>query len=326
MAFSLMRGYDHINVVANLDPVAAIRDRELGERMRTYTRFITGGAPDFGFAIQADANWRIGTAGGGDPYGGRTTLASHPRYQAKERETDPEVRRAMLAAAARLDPEDGRHLPKDEWEIGDRRYRVVRIEKFVLIGDRVMEPPRPTDTDPPAADGKFLHDHPIDPLAPAGQWETQLRLNLAGWLPQFTKPVPQTVIMEARHALRTHPGVILLPPAFNVVEIEDDSWKLLTGGDGPRDARAGLAFHFTELLPRLREWEGDPATAEELAEWKQAAAHIEASPGPEFDVLGRRFRIVRISRMMRLGRDGPEAPRPSDQDRYGDTKALSREP
>lgn len=39
--------------------------------------------------------------------------------------------------------------------------------------------------------------------------------------------------------------------------------------------------------------------------------------GPEYAVLERRFRTVRISRMIRLGRDGPEGPRPSDQERYG---------
>lgn len=325
MAFPLMRGYDRINMVADLDPVTAIRDKDLGERMRAYPRLITGGAPDFGFAVQTGGTWRICSAGGGDPYATRISLASHLRREVKEREPEPELARAMLAAAARLDPEDGEQLPKDEWEIGDRRYRVIRVEKYVLIGDGAMEPPRSTDTDPATSDAGFLCDHPIDPLAPAGLWETQMRLNLVGWLPQFTKPVPQIVVTEARHALRTHPGVILLPPTFNVVEIKDDSWKLLTGANGPAAARSALAFHFTEFRPRFREWEGDPATPEELLEWKQAAEHIEAASGPEFDVLGQRFRIVRVSRMMRVGRDGPEPPRPSDQDRYGYPEALEEE-
>lgn len=314
MAFPLMRGYDHINVVADLHPVAATQDKDLGERMRAYPRFITGGAPDFGFAIQTGAAWRIGTAGGGDPYASRIALASHLRLEAREPETDPEVQRAMLAAAGRLDPEDGEQLPKDEWEIGHHRYRIIRIEKFILIGDRIMEPPRPTDSDPSS---DLLRDHPIEPLAPAGQWEAQMRLNLAGWIPPFTQPVPQTVVMEARHAIRTHPGVILLPPSFNVVEFDGDSIRPVTGADSPDDARTNVARHFTELLPRLREWEGDPATPGEIAEWEKAAALIEASSGPEFNVLGRRYRIVRISRMMRLGKDGPEGPRPSDQERYG---------
>ncbi|MEV4256184.1 DUF5954 family protein [Spirillospora sp. NPDC049652] len=48
---------------------------------------------------------------------------------------------------------------------------------------------------------------------------------------------------------------------------------------------------------------------------------MDAAPGPEWNVtIGgepRRFRIVRIGRMIRVGPDGPEPPRPSDQERYG---------
>jgi hypothetical protein len=192
---------------------------------------------------------------------------------------------------------------------------VIRVEKFTLIGDRVMEPPRPTDADPPEQ-AYLLRDHLIDPRAPAGQWEAQLRLNLVGYLP-IPGTVPDTVRTEARHAIRTHAGVVLLPPTFTVVEIKGDSWEPLTGAEGPGLARINLARHFTELLPRFREYQGNPAGPAELAKWTEAAEQIEAATGPEFAVLGRRFRTVRVSRMLRVGRDGPEGPRPSDQERYG---------
>jgi hypothetical protein len=314
MAFSLMPGYDHINVAADLDPVAAIRDKDLGERMRAHPKLFPAGAPDFGYAVQTGSEWRIGSVGASDPSGARYMLASHLRQVAGEEE-DLVVATAMRRAAGRLDPEDGEQLAKDEWEIGDHRYRVIRIEKFTLIGGGVMEPPRPTDTDPPE-DAQLLCDHLIDPRAPAGQWEAQLRLNLVGYLP-IPGTVPDTVQTEARHAIRTHPGVILLPPTFIVVEINGTSWDPLTGADGPDAARDNLAGHFTELMPRLREFQGAPATRAELDEWSQAAKEIRTSSGPEFTTMGRRFRTVRISRMLRLGRDGPESPRPSDQDRYG---------
>ncbi|WP_185758923.1 DUF5954 family protein [Actinomadura hallensis] len=42
-----------------------------------------------------------------------------------------------------------------------------------------------------------------------------------------------------------------------------------------------------------------------------------AAAGHRIIARGREFRIVRVGRMLRLGRDGPEAPRPCDQDRYG---------
>jgi hypothetical protein len=315
MTFPLMRGYDHINVVAELDPVAAVRDNELGERMRAYPRLVPAGSPDFGYAVQTGPEWRIGCLGAVDPSGARIDLASHLRRSAGKAETDPQLARAMRAAAGKLDPEDGRQLPKDEWEIGDRRYRVIRIEHFTLIGDRVMEPPRLTDTD--GADGAgMLRDHLIDPLAPAGQWEAQLRLNLVGYMP---KPgaVPDTVVTEARHAVRTHAGVILLPPTFIVVEVKAGSWRPITEGDGPGDARRNLAAYFSELLPRLYEYRGSPAAPAELAEWRRAATRIEGTAGYEFTVMERSFRTVRVSRMLRLGRDGPEGPRPSDQERYG---------
>jgi hypothetical protein len=315
MTFPLMRGYDHINVVADLDPVAAMRDEELGERILAHPKLFPAGSPDFGYAVQTGAEWHIGSVGASDPSGARYALASHLRRGAAEREKNPEVAHAMLAVSDRLDPEEGEQLPKDEWEICDCRYRVIRIEKFTLIGGGVMEPPRSTDTDP-SDEARFLRGHLIDPRAPAGQWEAQLRLNLVGYLP-IPGTVPEQVQVEARHAIRTHAGVILLPPTFTVVEIKGDSWEPLTGGDGPGQARSHLASYFTQLLPRLREFQGDPATRAELAEWTEAAEQIMAATGPEFTVMGQRFRTVRVSRMLRLGRDGPEGPRPSDQERYG---------
>jgi hypothetical protein len=314
MAFSLMPGYDQINVVADLDLLARMRDNDLGERMLAHPKLFPAGSPDFGYAVQTGTEWRIGGVGALDPSGARYDLAGHLRRTALD-EQDPAVSAAMLRAAGRLDPEDGEQLAKDEWELGDRRYRVIRIEKFTLIGGGVMEPPRPTDTDP-AEEARLLRDHLIDPQAPAGQWEAQLRLNLVGYLP-IPGTVPDIVQTEARHAIRTHAGVILLPPAFIVVEIIGTSWEPLTGASGPGLARGNLASHFTEIMPRLRSFEGNPATPAELAEWTEIAERIQASAGPEFSAKGRRFRTVRISRMLRLGRDGPEAPRPSDQERYG---------
>lgn len=313
MTFPLMPGYDHINVVAQLDPVAAVRDRELGERILQYPKLLPAGSPDFGHAVQKGKEWRIGSLGSDDPSSARYSLAIDLRMAA-QKEPDPETAGAMLAAADRLDPEEGEQLAKDEWEIGDRRYRVIRVEKFVLIGDRVMEPPRATDAGP-AGDG-LLDGHLIDPPAPCGQWEAQLRLNLVGHMPA-PGTVPDEVRAEARHAIRTHPGVVLLPPAFVVVEVAGDAWSPITGADDPDEAVDRLARHFTDLLPRLREFQGDPATPEEVAEWAALAAEIRAAPGHRITARGRDFRTVRVSRMLRLGRDGPEAPRPCDQERYG---------
>ncbi|MFI0367911.1 DUF5954 family protein [Actinomadura sp. 1N219] len=318
MTFPLMHGYDHINVVAQLDPVAAVRDRELGERIRQYPKLLPGGSPDFGHAVQKGKEWRIASLGCDDPSSARYSLAMDLRTDAPG-DPDPATARAMLAAADRLDPEEGDQLAKDEWEIGDRRYRIIRVEKFVLIGDRVMEPPRSTDADLPG-DGS-LRGHLIDPPAPCGQWEAQLRLNLVGHMP-VAGTVPDIVRAEARHAIQTHPGVVLLPPTFVVVEIDGGCWSPITGGDDPDEARDRLARHFTDLLPRLREFQNDPAAPEELAEWTALAEEIKAAPGHRVLARGREFSTVRVSRMLRLGRDGPEGPRPCDEERYGLTGAA----
>ncbi|WP_067490949.1 DUF5954 family protein [Actinomadura hibisca] len=312
MAFPLMPGYDHIQVVADLDPASAVRDQELGERIREYGKIFPAENPEFGSAVQTGDRWHLLTVGSLDPSGARYDLASQLRRAAPE--AAPETARAMLAAAGRLDPEEGEQLAKDEWEIGDRRYRIIRVEKFGLINKTGMEPPRPSDVDRPDSG---LEGLPLDPLAPAGQWEAQLRLNLAGYLP-IPGSVSDQVMLEARHGARTHPGIVLLPPSFLMVEIKSDrAWQPFGGGHGPDDARRWLAAYFTRLLPRKREYEGNPATAAEVAEWKEAAEQIEATSGYEFHVLGRRFRTVRVSRMMRLGADGPEPPRPSDEEEYG---------
>jgi len=315
MPFPLMPGYDHINVVADLDPGAALRDIELGERIRDYPKLLPAGSPDFGHAVQSGTEWRICAAGASDPSAARYSLAFDLRRDAAEREKDPETARAMRAAADRLDPEEGEQLPKDEWEIGDCRYRVIRMERFALIGHRTMEPPRGCD-DTLQGDSDPLDGYLLDPRAPVGQWEAQLRLNLVGFI-ALSSTAPDSIRTEARHAILTHPGILLLPPSFTVVEVKDDAWEPLTGGDRPEEARRRLARHFGDVMPRFREFQGDPVPPAERAQWAEASKRIEATTDHTFTVMGREFRILRISRMLRLGKDGPEAPRPCDQERYG---------
>jgi uncharacterized protein DUF5954 len=315
MSFPLMPGFDHIQVSADLDPVAAARDAELGERMQAFPKLFPAGKPDFGFAIQTGHQWRIGTSGGDDPQGAGLVMASHMRLTAKQ-ESDPQAAAALMSAAAKLDPEEGEPSDKGEWEIGNRRFRRIRIEKFTLIHrDKGMEPPRATDTDPPD-DQRLLHDHLIDPQAPCGPWEAQLRLNLVGHRP-IPGTVPEDVALDARHAVLAHPGIVLVAPEFTIVEVVGpDNWKSFTSGEGPGLAREGLAGYYSQLLPRLREFQGDPPTADQVKEWADIAAAILSMPGPDYHVDGRHFRTVRVSRFLRLGRDGPEGIRPTDPDRY----------
>ncbi|MFB4306648.1 hypothetical protein [Actinomadura sp. GTD37] len=60
MTFALLRGYDHISVVARLDPVAAVRGREPGGRISRHPKISPAGSPDFGHAVQCGDEGEIG--------------------------------------------------------------------------------------------------------------------------------------------------------------------------------------------------------------------------------------------------------------------------
>ena len=95
MTFPLMHGYDHINVVAELDPVAAVRDRELGERILRYPKLLPAGSPNFGHAMQKGKEWRIGCLGSDDPSSARYSLAVELRLAAAEEEDSATASRAI---------------------------------------------------------------------------------------------------------------------------------------------------------------------------------------------------------------------------------------
>ena len=143
------------------------------------------------------------------------------------------------------------------------------MEKFILFGGGGMEPPRPGD-EALTGIGGLLRGHPIDPRAPAGRWEARLRLSLVGFM--AVVDAPDTVLAEAA-ARHPHPSRgVLPPPTFTVVEVTEEGWRPLTGGADPDEARDRPAGYFAGLLPRLREFRGDPATPEEPEAWAGAAA------------------------------------------------------
>lgn len=305
MAFDGMPGYDLINVVRDLGPVAAVRDQEAAERMRAYPKIVGAGPPDFGVAEQSGGAWRILLLGAADPYSARVDLAVRLRERSERH--GPRERGGMLAVADRLDPEVGESTTDTDFTAGGRRYRIVRVLGFTRFGEDGPEPVRPTDTD----EGP-VRSFVLDPVAPVGPSDAALRLELLSLVPA-AGTVPEVLRQEAVAAIRNHPGAVLLPPEFAVAEDLDDRWRPITGGDGPQDARDALAHYFRVILPRFP----PPGTAPspgELAEYAHAAEQIDGDRGVEFVACGRRFRIVRVARMIRVGPDGPEPCRPSDEE------------
>ncbi|MFG2091728.1 MULTISPECIES: DUF5954 family protein [unclassified Spirillospora] len=331
MSFEGMPGHDLINVDRDLEPVAAVRDQEAAERRRAYPEIVGVGPPEFGCAEQAGGAWRILSLGALEPGEARVDLSFHLRDIAGDH--DPAVRDDMLRLADALDRTEferagveragseraeseragssaaaGGASDRNECAVGPLRFRIVRVLGFARFGADGPEPARVTDGE----DGP-LRGFAIDPAAPVGPADAALRLELLGLVPA-EGTVPERLRREAVTAIRAHPGVVLLPPEFTVLEDRDGQWRPVTGGIGPQDARDSLAHYFRVLLPKAGPGDcGPPPSPGELAEYAEAADRIDADGGVEFVACGRRFRIVHVIRMIRVGPDGPEPARPSDE-------------
>ncbi|WP_433472690.1 DUF5954 family protein [Spirillospora sp. CA-142024] len=305
MAFEGMPGHDVINVVGELEPVAAVRDQEAAERRRAYPQLVGMGPPEFGGAEQAGGVWRILRLGALEPCEARADLGVHLREAAAGHETA--VREEMLRLAGLLCPREDEPAVLNECHAGPLRYRIVRVLGFARFGDDGPEPARVTD-----AEAGPLRSFRIDPAAPVGPADAALRLELLG-RGHAARVVPDALRREAAAAVEAHPGVVLLPPQFDVLEDADGRWRPVARGNGPQEARTALAYYFRVLLPKAVPEDCAPPSPGELAEYARAADRVESGNGVEFVACGRRFRIARVTRMIRVGPDGPEPARPSDE-------------
>lgn len=150
----------------------------------------------------------------------------------------------------------------------------------------------------------------IDPVAATGMSDGILKLEL---LESARKDgtVPDPVRDDSVRATRTHPGGVLLPPAFTPAELADGRWQPLgvSTSPTPQGARDNLALYLRVSAP----WELrlDPG---QRARYAAAADQLDQSRTNDLVAADRQFRIVRIERLVRVGPDGPEGPRPSDPD------------
>ncbi|MFF8984990.1 DUF5954 family protein [Streptomyces globisporus] len=321
---------DHltINVTHRDDPVFEVTEADAFASVRRYPNIVVRG-PLFGLAEQRRGDrprWRLmGELDTGFPQMVRDELNSHLWFKARDETEDRAERRSLLAAVARLEAEK-----TDEVSACGVRYRVVRADEFARIGDGRLEPPRATDpdddgwdldaTEPCRTDG-FVVDH----AAAVGLSEGIGRAGLLQ-LSYTADRFPADMRADSRRALTTHPGVVLLPTTFRVVERKEMSWSMVTGQySTPQGARRALVDHLTRPFPELPDLPGMP----EVPAWmkvdeKEAAVNERAAKkfmgrrrANELIVRGKRFEVVRVERMMRIGPDGPEKSRPSDVDQYG---------
>ncbi|MCX4847602.1 DUF5954 family protein [Streptomyces sp. NBC_00893] len=312
---------DHlvINVRHREDPVSLVTEADAFAASRTYGNLVVRG-PLFGVAEQRlgeRPRWRLLTdMDTGYPQDARDALNSHLWFKAKDETDDPEERRALLDAVARLETE-----PVNELTVGDTCYRIVRADEFARTGEGRLEPPRPTDVDTegwdmsahtPSTTKGFVVDH----AAAVGLTEGLARMGLVP-VAYTSERFPPDVLADSQRALRTHPGLVLLPVVFRVMEREEKTWSMTSSQHPtPQDARRSLVYHLKTFLPLTEEID-----EQETAVYERAAEAFMRRLRPnELNVQGRRFEIARIERMMRVGPAGPEGPRRSDIDDQGPTK------
>ncbi|MFF4014031.1 DUF5954 family protein [Streptomyces sp. NPDC001843] len=126
-------------------------------------------------------------------------------------------------------------------------------------------------------------------------------------------PIAAFAEQEAWQARERYPELMGMGLAefFHARERDAGGWELSEyGSDTPQGARDSLGSHF-----RMRAKEaGDAEDAEAHKAWMSAALRMDREVVDDLRVRGERFRIVRACKFIRMGRGGPEPPRPSDPD------------
>jgi len=330
-------------VTESRSSVAALTDVETWKARKAYPSTLFAGGPVFGVARERPSGgWALlphftGLA----PQDARDTLGAHFRAlvglaasgpgsdAASGSGPDADRDRPALtaervaeftAAAERLDWE-----ALDEMTVAGERYRVVRAERFIRMGPDGPEPPRATDperTDPAEGPLDPAAGLVIDPDGDSGLSAGILRVELLTAL-RKNGSVPRDVREDSRAATRSHPGGVLLPATFMAAEREGGRWRPQSTGTAPtpRDARDGLAVQLRVMVP----WQKD-LTDEEHELYKRAADRLDTEQCDELDVAGRHFRVIRVERLIRIGSDGPEGPRPSDADPVPPAMVQERQP
>ncbi|KOT95013.1 PE-PGRS family protein [Streptomyces sp. NRRL F-5755] len=126
-------------------------------------------------------------------------------------------------------------------------------------------------------------------------------------------PIAALADLEAWQARERYPELlgVGLAEFFHAKERDAGGWELSEhGASEPQGARDSLGSHFRLRAKRADE-SGD-AAAQKV--WMAAALRMDREVVDEICVRGERFRIVRASKFIRMGRSGPEPPRPSDPD------------
>ncbi|MEV7781142.1 DUF5954 family protein [Kitasatospora sp. NPDC088351] len=312
---------DHLTVrIAHTDdPVSAVAGLEAWAARERYPNLLMM-PPVFGCLERTEEGaWRILGFRSTTPQTARDdlghvfrcwALAEPGQWGAATWEITDEERAAYTAGYQRLEWER-----LDELAVAGRQYRIFRAEQVLRGGPEGVEPPRPTDPDPaPVGQGykalSRVNGFVIDPAADVTLVDGILRLDMMSLVPTG-HGIPEDVRAEARLASYLYPNVFVLPVHCAVAEYEDGRWGPMTNAcETPQAARDSLAAYLREFAPSLL----PHLTEDERARYAEAADRLDAERGNSVEAADRRFQLVRVEPVVRLGPDGPELPRTSDWD------------
>lgn len=279
-------------LLATTDPVAALAEQDALRAVRDFPQLVMVG-PMFGIAEEHAGGWQVVSLGEATPQCSRDELAAHLRALAIDARDPTEY----LAGASLLDWE--RH---DELVVAGHRFRIIRVEQVIRMNSGAPEPPRPTDPDP-----RHGRTRPPEFLSCTASADETLQFDEAIRRPGF---MPEDMVADAVKAMTDHPMLVLMSPAFTVAEYLEDGWRSATAVcPTPHRARESLAEYFQHVLPAIEQ-----PSQDFQAEYALAARLLTEARLNEIEVAGRRFQILRLEKVARLGPDGPEPPRPSDFD------------
>lgn len=126
-------------------------------------------------------------------------------------------------------------------------------------------------------------------------------------------PIAAFADEEAWRARERYPTIVGMGLATFVAakESERGGWEILgSAGDTPQSVRDSLGSHFRRLANEAR----DAGRSRDREKYRVAYEKLDRVAVDELRVLGVRYRVVRVEQFIRMGRDGPEPPRPSDPD------------
>jgi Family of unknown function (DUF5954) len=277
-----------------------------------YPGLASAGGPAFGIAHELEhGGWQLHRFYSCPyPQEARDSMGSVFRQLAQQHPEGSAAHAECMRAAERLDWE-----ALDEMTVLGARYRVIRADQVIRTGPLGPEPPRPSDPDPGKPGMSHVLGDPaegfvIDPANATGMSEGILKAELLDTARQLAS-VPPDARDDLKRAAYTHPGGVLLPPGFILATLMRGKWGPVssTVSPTPQAARDNLVGHLRVSLPARLDLSEDKRSL-----YATAADIVEQERANEVTAAGHRFRVVRVERLVRIGPDGPETPRPSDPD------------